>query len=140
MIAKIKKNRNRAKNKLRRKKIAKLISFFSYFFIGVLALLIISFLIDANIDINQRRTELTDRINKLRAEVQYLEQKNEELRVGVDRAQELEFKERKIREEFGYGRPGEEKVIITLPEQVITEEAPKVKKTFWQSLQDWLSF
>ena len=140
MIAKIKKNRNRAKNKLRRKNIAKLISSFSYFFIGLLVLLIIIFLAYTNINITRRRIELTDKTKNLRTEIQVLEQKNEELRNKLDSAQTPDFLEKRLREEFGYGRPGEEKVIITLPEQITTEFPTKVEKTFWQSLKNWLGF
>jgi len=128
MITKIKKKRNKKRNAL----------IFSII-VGSLVLLIAGFLIFTNINIARRRAELTERAEALRKEIQILEQKNQELQAKIAQAEDPDFKRRKLREEFGYGRPGEEKVVI-LPIEEDIEEPVEEEKSFWQKIWEWFGF
>ena len=128
MIAKIKKNKKLQYS-----------SFIFPVFIGGLFLLAIGFLIFSNLNISRRRAELTERIEFLREEIQVLEEKNQELRVGINRADQEDFLEEKAREQLGLKKPGEE-VVVILPPKIVEEELAEKEKGFWQKIWEKLGF
>ena len=133
MITKIKKNKNRGRNRITQT------SLFFFILIGFFVLLITGFLIYTNINIALRRAELTERAEELRKEIQILEQKNKELRAKIIRAQEPDFLEEKAREELGLKKPGEE-VVVILPIEEDVEEPVEEEKSFWQKIWEKLGF
>jgi len=106
--------------------------------IGILVLGIISFLVVSNLKINQRRTELIERIESLRKEIQALDEKNENLRAGISRTQDESYWEEKVREQ-GYKKPGEEAVVVLPPEEY-KEEPNEKEKSFWEKILEKLGF
>ena len=106
--------------------------------IGILVLGIISFLVVSNLKINQRRTELIERIESLRKEIQALDEKNENLRAGISRTQDESYWEEKVREQ-GYKKPGEEAVVV-LPLEEYKEEPNEKEKSFWEKILEKLGF
>jgi cell division protein FtsL len=129
MITKIKKNRNKKSYRF---------PFLSVLF-GFLALLIIGFLIFSNINIAQRRAELTGRIEVLRKEIQVLKEENQRLEAEIKRAKQKDFLEEKAREGLGLKRPGEEVVIISPIEKEIKEPVEE-RKDFWEKIWKKLRF
>lgn len=106
--------------------------------IGILVLGIISFLVVSNLKINQRRTELIERIELLRKEIQALDEKNERLRAGIIQTQDESYWEEKVREQ-GYKKPGEEAVVV-LPPEGYKEEPNEKQKSFWEKILEKLGF
>ena len=102
--------------------------------LGILAIAVIGFLVISNLRINQRRAELTTRIEAFKKEIQILEEKNQELQSGIIRSGEEDFLEEKAREQLGLKKPGEEVVVILPPEEIQPE--PIKEKNFWQKFLD----
>jgi len=94
----------------------------------------VSFLIISNLKINQKRTELLNRIDSLKAEIQILEEQSEELQSGLTEIETEAYWEEKAREQ-GYKKPGEEQVVVLPPEE--TEEVPEVETSIWQKIKNW---
>jgi cell division protein FtsB len=80
---------------------------------------------------DQKRAELLLRLEKLKKEVQTLEERNAQLKVGVSQVTQDEYWEEKIREQ-GYKKPGEE-VVVVKPE-VKEEEKEEKEQSFWDKL------
>lgn len=93
-------------------------------------LAVIGFLTFSNLKINQRRAELRSQIEAIKKEIQFLEEKNQELRAGISRTESESYWEEKVREQ-GYKKPGEEQVVVLPPEES-KEEKTKAEKSFWQ--------
>lgn len=92
--------------------------------IGIFLLGAVSFLVISNLRINQKRAELIDRIENLRAEIQALEGGNQQLKAGLIQTESETYWEGRAREQ-GYKKPGEESVVVLPPEdkgQELTEE------------------
>jgi cell division protein FtsB len=106
--------------------------------IGVLLFGTIAFLIISNLRISQKRTDLTARIESLRAEIQTLEEQKRELESGIAQTQSETYWEEKAREQ-GYQKPGEETVVVLPPEEEEKGEAEE-EESFWQKLLDKLGF
>ena len=79
----------------------------------------------SNWKVAQRRKELLKQIEALGDEIEMLEQKNQQLKQGIDQAEKESFWETKIREQ-GYQKPGETAVVIKKEEEAPeTQLAPK---------------
>lgn len=105
--------------------------------IGILVLGIISFLIVSNLGINQKRGELSSKIESLKKEIQILEEKKEKLEAGIVQTEDETYWEERLREQ-GYKKPGEEAVVVLPPEE--REESIKKEKSFWQKILEKLGF
>lgn len=105
--------------------------------IGSLLVLAIGFLIFSNLTINQRRAELTAKIEDFKKEIQFLEKKNQELRAGIAQTESESYWEERIREQ-GYKKPGEEQVVVLPGEE--GEVKKEEESSFWnpQSWWEWI--
>jgi len=102
--------------------------------IGSLLVLVIGFLIFSNLKISQRRADLTARIGDLKKEIQILEKKNQELRAGITQTESESYWEERAREQ-GYKKPGEEQIVVLLPEGGGEGKAGG-QKSLWQRILD----
>jgi len=103
--------------------------------IGIFLLGLISFLVISNLRISQKRKEMISQIESLKKEIQLLEEKNAQLRAGINQTKNEIYWEERAREQ-GYKKPGEEQIVVLPPEeknQIISEE----KKNFWQKILEW---
>lgn len=105
---------------------------------GLLTLLVIGFLIFSSLKINKKRTELIQRIEILKREIQILEEKNKQLRAGISQAETEDYLEEVAKEQLGLKKPGEEVVAFIKEKEEKKEE--KEEKSFWnpQSWWEWL--
>ncbi|HXK32107.1 MAG TPA: septum formation initiator family protein [Candidatus Paceibacterota bacterium] len=129
----------------KKKKIKKHKRFQNVFFpvlIGVFLFAIISFFVVSNLQINHRRGELTDKINELKKDINLLEERNEQLKMGITKTESDAYWEEKLREQ-GYKKPGEEAIVIIPPEENNNSgsEEKNIFSSFWQNLSNfWNSF
>ena len=95
-------------------------------FIAILILsvaIIAGLLFISNYEISQKRKQLLSRINELKQEIEYLEDKNISMEQDISKSQDDEYWEAKIRE-HGYKKPGETVVVVKKEggeEQVVKE-------------------
>ena len=121
------------KKKHKRKKAFR--NIFISLLLGSLLFIIVIFLIISNWKINQRRTELNQRILKIQQEIQVLEERNKQLKAEISQTLESDYAEEVLREKGLYKKQGE-KMIVILP---LEEEGEKEKeeKNLWQKIQEW---
>jgi cell division protein FtsB len=103
--------------------------------LGVLVLLVISFLVVSNLRIMHRRAELNSRLQNLKEEVQRLQEKKRQLEAGILQVSDEEFLEKEARERFNLKKPGEEVVTILPPEG--GEESQEAKEKDWWNIFSW---
>jgi cell division protein FtsB len=123
MIAKMKKIKKDSRENI----------FFSVLIL-LLIFLVIGFLIYSNLKISQKRTELLTKIENLKKEIQILEEKNEELRAGIEKTESEDYQKEKLYEQ-GYIEKGEKQVVV-LPPKAAEKEKTSEQKNFWQRLLD----
>ena len=109
--------------------------FFSVLF-TLAIIVIVAFFIYSNVKISQKRTEQLKKIEELNKEIQDLQQKNEQLKSGINAAGTQAYWEEKAREQ-GYKKPGEEQVTIVPPAQNETQQT-QTQKSFWQKIWEKL--
>ncbi len=105
--------------------------------IGILTVVLIAFLIIANIKINQKRGELAGRIDSLYQEIKTLEETKKKLEAGIGQAQSEIYWEGKVREQ-GFEKPGEETVVVLPPEE--QKQTPIKQKGFFEKILEKLGF
>ncbi len=127
MIQKIRKNRKGCSFKT---------IFFSVL-IGFLLFSIISFLIFSSFRIIKKRSELSSKIENLNEQIQSLKQKKEQLEAGIFQAEGEDYWEEKAREQ-GYKKPGEQQIVVLLPEEGEIKE--KQGKNLWQKFLENFGF
>jgi cell division protein FtsB len=98
-------------------------------FLFLISTFLIIFLVVSNLRIEKKRNELKREIEKLRAELQFLEEKNKKLKEAISKAKSETYWEEKAREE-GYVKEGEEAIVI----KRIGEEKKEKPETFWQKI------
>ena len=100
--------------------------------LGFLFVVVIGFLVFSNWRINQKRTELTAKVETLKEQIKTLEEKNQALRAGIVQTEEEEYWKEKLYEQ-GYVEKGEQQVVILPPKE---EETQEEEKSFWNP-QNW---
>ena len=128
MIAK-----RRSKRKERLEKIQNI--FFASFFIAII-LGIIGFFIYNNFSINSRRSDLEERKQELQAQLQELKLRQNDLTTKIEDNDSEEFKEKLLREQGLFQKPGEE-VITILPLDVREEVDKGEKERVWWNPTTW---
>ncbi len=136
----------------KKKKIKKGKRFQNVFFsvlIGVFLFGIIGFFIVSNLQMNQKRGELTDKINELKKDISLLEERNNQLKIGITETESDVYWEEKLREQ-GYKKPGEEAIVILPPEEKndsansgeknIFSNAFESLSNFWKGLVEKIGF
>jgi cell division protein FtsB len=104
---------------------------FQIFLFLVLSFLII-FLVISNLRIQSKRSELKKEIEKLKAQVQALEERNQSLKKIISHTKDENYWEEKAREE-GYLKEGEEMIVI---KEVEKEKEKEIKETIWEKIKD----
>jgi len=127
MIAKKRKNRKSYKT-----------IFFSSIF-GLLILAIIAFLVISNWKINERRQEMSAKIESLKKEIQQREEKNSQLKLGTSQSQSQDYLEKVARENLDLKKPGEE-VVVVKPVSSTTEQVSGEEKNLWQKIREKFGF
>ena len=102
--------------------------------LGILASGVIGFLVISTWKINQRRAELTARIEALKKEIQILEEKNAALKAGITQTESEDYWKEKLYQQ-GYVEKGEKQVVV-LPPKGSEEEKTEQEKTLWQKFLD----
>jgi len=129
MIAKFKRNKKRNSKK----------DIFFSISLGILLILVISFLVVTNRKISQRRAELTARITALKQETGILEQKNKELKEKISEVGSEEYLEKTARDQLNMKAPGEEVIVITEEEGNKEEEEIEEEKNWlekkWEEIK-----
>jgi cell division protein FtsB len=126
-----------AKNK-KFKKESKFQTLFFSIFLSVLFFGAIGFLVVSNYRINQKRSEMLDKIDSLKKEIQDLEQQNQNLQAGISQATSTTYQEEKMREQ-GYQKPGEQNVVVLPPEKKPETSAEK-PKNWWERFLEKIKF
>jgi cell division protein FtsB len=98
-------------------------------FLFLISAFLIVFLAISNLRIETKRNELKKEIDKLKAELQVLKERNEALKKAISRAKSESYWEEKAREE-GYIKKGEEAIVI----KIIGEEKKEKPETIWQRI------
>ncbi len=126
-----------AKNK-KTKKDSNFQTIFFSLLIGIFLLGSVGFLIISNFKINQKRGELTNKIESLKKEVQALEEKNKQLQAGISQTESESYWEEKAREQ-GYKKPGEEAVVVLPPEEK-SQPSDEKEKSFFEKILEKIGF
>ena len=105
--------------------------------IGIFLLGAVGFLVVSSLNINQKRSEMIERIGELKEEIMLLEENNDKLRAGIIQTESDVYWEEKMRER-GYKKPGEEAVVVLPPEE--TKEEQVSEKSLWQKFLDKIGF
>jgi len=100
--------------------------------LGLLFFIIVSFLIISNFKISKRKIEINQKIEELKKEIQALEQRNEQLKVGVSQTEGTDYAEKLLREKGLYKKVGE-KMVVILPAEGEKEEKT-VEKSIWEKI------
>ncbi len=122
------------------KKAKKPSSFQAWFFSALLIILflvIVGSLIFSNLRVNQKRTELTAKIEKLKEEIAVLGERNQALQSGIAQTYQEDYWKEKLYEQ-GYVEKGEQQVVILPPKEEEVEK--EEEKSFWnpQAWWEWL--
>ncbi len=128
------------KNKKLKKRKAKRSSTLSYIFLGILILFVIGFLVNTNLKISKKRSELSKEIEYLKEEVRALEQINLEMEETISRAGTQEYLETVALEQLGLKPPGAEVVVVTKEEKEEDKEEKEDKKNIWQRFLERIGF
>src|SRR3989338_8959481 len=111
-----------SKTRFRRKKIRGLGDAVFLSMLLALGLGLGAFLIFYNIRIYQKRVELQERAENLKAQIASLEESKSALESAIEIGTTEEYQEKILREQRLYKKPGEELVTFILPEQVQEEQ------------------
>jgi len=84
--------------------------------------------------IYKKRKELESQVKHYQEQIEKLGKSNQELKLGIDNADNVEYLEKIAYEQLGEQKPGETAVIFVAPEQKILEPLPP--KNIWTG---WLT-
>ena len=127
-----------SKTRFRRKKIRGLGDAVFLSMLLALGLGLGAFLIFYNIRIYQKRVELQERAENLKAQIASLEKNKSELESAIEIGTTEEYQEKVLREQGLYKKPGEEVVTIIAPEQVQEAREQQRGSRSWWNPFTWL--
>lgn len=107
-------------------------NFFSFLPVFLL-FIFFSYLIISNIRISQRRSEMLSEISELEKEIQTLEQKNSNLRVGISETDQEAYWEESVREQ-GFIKEGESSVVVLPLEETGIKQEQNTNQGFFGRL------
>ncbi len=108
--------------------------------LGILLLVIVGFLINTNLKINRRRTELVFQTKTLKSEIKTLEEKKQEMKEKISQAASKEYLEEVARNQFGLQLPGEKTFVITEEEENEEKDEKKEEENWWERIKNILNF
>lgn len=117
--------------KKKQKKASKVIGNVSTFIITFFVLVLVGFFVFTNISVGKKRVEMMKKIEDLKAELEELEEMNNNLNATLDNSEDSTYLEEEARSQ-GYQMPGETQVIVVSEEG--TEENTEKKTGFWDNL------
>jgi len=132
----------------KKKKIKKDFKFQNVFFpvlVGIFLFAVIGFFIVSNLRINRERGELMDKISDLKKDIVLLEERNNQLKMGIAQTESDAYWEEKLREQ-GYKKPGEEAIVVIPPTDNNNSDSQNSSsileslKGFWQSFLEKTGF
>jgi len=74
------------------------------------------FLVSSNLQMNQKRSVLTGRVEDLKEEIRLLSERNEQLKAGISQTQDDDYWKGRLYEQ-GYVAPGEEAIVVIPPSE-----------------------
>ncbi len=98
-----------------------------------LIFIFLCYLIISNIRISKRRSEMLSEISALEKEIQTLEEKNSNLRVGISESDEDIYWEESVREQ-GFVKEGENSVVVLPSEETGIERGEDTNQGFFNRL------
>ncbi len=98
-----------------------------------LIFIFLCYLIISNIRISKRRSEMLSEISALEKEIQTLEEKNSNLRVGISETDEDIYWEESVREQ-GFVKEGENSVVVLPSEETGIERGEDTNQGFFNRL------
>ena len=104
-----------AKNK-KTKKQDKWQNIVSSVILGVFLAFALWFLVSSNLQMNQKRSVLTGRVEDLKEEIRLLSERNEQLKAGISQTQDDDYWKGRLYEQ-GYVAPGEEAIVVIPPSE-----------------------
>lgn len=108
---------------------------FAIFILGTISLLIIS-----NWRTYQRKAELAARTENLKAEIEILEKRKQELEASALQVGQEDYLEKVAREQLNLKKPGEEVVAVLAPEEKEKKEEIQEEKSLWQIILEKIGF
>ena len=102
---------------------------------GVIALLVVS-----NFRIQNKRTDLTEKVNELRQEVYRLENKQEKLKININQSDSEEYLEEIAREKFNLQKEGETVVVVKKEESETGKDNETEERGLWRKFLEKLPF
>jgi len=105
-------------------------TFFSLL-LGGLLLIVVIFLVVSNLRINQRRADLTSKLDNLKKEITDLEKEKEDLQAKAAQGNDQSYLEQQARERFNLKKPGEDVITVIPPEQVQATTTKEASKPWW---------
>jgi hypothetical protein len=108
-------------------------------FIGLVVLVILLYLIDANIKINNERDNLAIRLNSAQKELENLENQKKDYESRLSKIGSDEFWEKNLRDQ-GYKKPGEEIFVVLPPENPTSTVKVPENKNFFKKILEKLGF
>lgn len=126
-----------SKARFRKKKISRLRDTVFPSMLLVLGLGLGIFLIFHNIRIYQKRVELQERADNLRAQIAALGERKSALESAIEMGATEEYQEKVLREQGLYKKPGEEVVTVIAPEQQQEEQRQARESRVWWDPRTW---
>ena len=105
--------------------------------LGAVILLLISFLLDANLKLNKKGAELELKASILESELQTFKEQKDFLETQIIWSAEEDHLERIARDVRNLMREGEKAVVIIPPSDEDETQEEKEKKSFFRSVLDW---
>lgn len=113
-------------------------SFFSSHFIKIFLLIIIIFLVFADIKVYKDRRKFNLQIDSLKEKIRTIQKKNNILEQGIDRADDKDYIEKVAREELDL-QIQDEKVVSFIMSKPQQKEEINISKNYWNP-KNWLGW
>jgi cell division protein FtsB len=126
-----------SKTRFRKKKISRIQDTVFPSMLLVLGLGLGIFLIFHNIRIYQKRVELQERAESLKAQIASLGERKSELESAIEMGATQEYQEKVLREQGLYKKPGEEVVTVIAPKQRQEEQKQARENRVWWNPFSW---
>jgi|GEM_PF-3360809 len=101
-------------------------------------LLLIGILVNANLNLGEKRTELESKAAILESELDDLKEQKETLETQISWSAEDYYLEKVARDIRNLMREGERAVVIVPPSEEEPETQEEEEKSFWENILDWI--
>ena len=127
-----------AKSRRRKNKIDSSRGLFISLVFAAILLLVGGLLFFSNWQMNQRRQQLSLKVQALEKEIAAQEKKNEELKSSLNSASQESYLEKEAREKFQLKKPGEKVVAVLPPEETPETKPAESPKNFFEQILEKL--